>query len=108
MPFCPNCGTESVGSGKFCKECGATLYGGEPSAIPTPIHPNTPSYAVQQKDPTAALLLALIPGLVGFLGIGHIYLGHIGLGIGLLIGGLALGFIMVMFWVFFGSVKSYV
>lgn len=93
MPFCPNCGTDIIDGRKFCTECGVEL--GERRAPPQMNYSThrTAQPVVVQKDATAALLLALIPGLFGFLGIGHIYLGRVGLGIGLLIGGLCLMFI---------------
>jgi len=39
-----------------------------------------------QKDPGIAALLEVVPGLFGFLGIGHIYNGNLGKGIIFLIG----------------------
>lgn len=46
------------------------------------------------KDPSTALLIELIPGLFGFLGIGHLWAGQTALGLALLLG----------YWCFWGVV----
>jgi TM2 domain-containing membrane protein YozV len=50
---------------------------------------------VKEKDPNIALILALIPGLFGFLGIGHLYIGRIVRGIILLFSGFIIGPLIV-------------
>ena len=52
-------------------------------------------YYVPQKNEAVAVLLALIAGIFGFWGIGHMYAGRFGKGIVLLIGGLM---IAALFW----------
>jgi hypothetical protein len=73
---------------------GVPQYGQQPPQYPAPYqggYPQPPGgYGYSQpqvapKDPTIALLLELI-GLVGFLGIGHMYAGKTNRGIGLLVG----------------------
>lgn len=73
---------------------GQPQYGQQPPQYPAPYqggYPQQPGYAyppqaqTAPKDPTTALLLELI-GLVGFLGIGHMYAGKTNRGVGLLVG----------------------
>lgn len=49
----------------------------------------------KMKSETATLLLAIILGLVGLQGIGHIYVGKVGRGIGILIGSIILFYISI-------------
>lgn len=51
------------------------------------------------KSDTIAIILALLGGLLGFLGVGHLYLGRLGRGLALLFGGWetsALGFCFLL------------
>lgn len=50
----------------------------------------------QNKNPGTAVLIALIAGFFGFQGIGHMYIGKTGKGIGLLIIGWVLGISMAL------------
>lgn len=115
MVACATCGNQSPAGSIVCQFCGATLRamaaaptpGAPPSAGPAA--PPMPSAVVQTrpsnyappyyarpalapKDPSTGLLLELLPGLFGFLGIGHIWAGDIGVGLGLLFG----------YWIFWG------
>jgi|SRR5579885_96060 len=49
----------------------------------------------KMKSETTILLLAIILGLVGLQGIGHIYVGKVGKGIGILIGSIILFYISI-------------
>jgi len=49
----------------------------------------------KMKSETTTLLLAIILGLVGLQGIGHIYVGKVGKGIGILIGSIILFYISI-------------
>lgn len=73
----------------YCKRCGQYLKGSlEVYETPVPLE--------GRKDPTIALLLALVPGLFGIWGIGHFYVGDFTKGILLLFGGIFLGIIMIL------------
>jgi hypothetical protein len=52
-------------------------------------------YIIPLKSPGVAVMLALIAGLFGFWGIGHIYAGRAGKGVVLLIAGIVIG---ALFW----------
>ncbi len=75
--FCSKCGAEVSEADKFCKACGAGL--GTPSA------PTAAPITAKQKDRGVTLLLAILVGLIGFYGIGHVYLGRITRGVAILI-----------------------
>jgi TM2 domain-containing membrane protein YozV len=91
--FCPFCGTMVEENWRYCKRCGQYLRGFlEVSETPVTLE--------RSKDPTVALILALVPGLFGIWGIGHIYVGEITKGILLLFGGIILGIIMILFTFF--------
>lgn len=96
MVFCSHCGKEVASTGtNFCPNCGQSLTG--------QVTPNYNPY----KNPTTAALIAIIGGIFGFMGIGHIYAGKIGKGIIILVGGIilfAVGLLTLSF--FFGFVAG--
>lgn len=104
MINCPNCRYDSLDSARFCSNCGANLAAapGSPAPYP-PLYGqsyNQPYYGysgVQQKDPAIATILALVAGVFGLMGMGHIYLGRITRGLLILVGGIALWFLAVFF-----------
>lgn len=63
----------------YCSSCGINLR-------TTAIRPPS-TIPLENKNPGLAALLALLPGLIGLMGIGHIYVGRIRRGVLLLIGG---------------------
>ncbi len=60
----------------------------------------------KSKDKAATLLLAILLGLIGFYGMGHIYLGRVARGIFLLLGGLLLRIIGFVCYVIIFPVGS--
>lgn len=90
MAFCRNCGEQlSLDNVSFCPFCG------KPQNTANPV-----TMAIQTKNSGAAIVIALIAGILGFNGIGHLYIGKIGKGIILLIVGwliLGLTFVFVPF-----------
>ena len=109
MAFCDNCGHELRSTSKFCGSCGTPteLIEDTPKTRRSkPVH--SKSSSKQDSDYDAArrrrswerpsgwkrgsttLLLAILPGLLGILGVGHLYLGARSRGVGLLIVGLVL------------------
>lgn len=94
---------------RFCSNCGGSLSA--PPGGPTPIPPTygqgyyaRPYYgypAVQQKDPGIAAILALLAGIIGLMGMGHIYLGRITRGLIILVGGIVL-WSLAFFFLFAG------
>src|SRR5438093_5107104 len=83
MTFCEHCGTELSPEAPICPKCGQPIRGKTiPSTVQTAYNP--------YKNPTTAALMAIIGGIFGFMGIGHIYAGKIGKGIFILIAGIVL------------------
>lgn len=77
--ICQNCG-KNTPEGKFCEHCGAsvqTSYAIRQPAPLTEVSPQLPPAVKPRKNPTIAALLSLLPGL------GQVYNGQIGKGIGL-------------------------
>ncbi len=85
---------------KFCPVCGSPpqppnntqMYGNTP---PPPNNQNNyynnnyyqnPNPIIGLKDETLTLVLSIVVGLFGLSGIGHMYVGKIGKGVGILIG----------------------
>jgi len=79
MPFCPNCGKEVRADDAFCPSCGYNLKSAAKAFI-----------LLDHKSPGLAAILALVPGIIGLMGIGHMYVGRLAAGIVFLIGGLIL------------------
>jgi len=79
LPYCPECGKKVSPKAEICPRCGVRIK----PAIEEP-----KVRVVETKSPGVAAVLALVLGLFGLWGIGHIYVGKIGRGILLLVGGL--------------------
>ena len=99
--FCGSCGTRLISKYSPCPDCGHVKTTFNPQ--PDPGNPNqyggnpnpNRGYPPQQqgglyKNPTTALLLAIILGFLGIAGVGQIYVGKVGRGIGILIACFAL------------------
>jgi len=97
-PSCPNCSKQLDSTTSACSGCGyshgirpapgvaspqdvppSTPFA-NPSAVPAPLHPSGPVAVVSAKSPGIAVLLSVL-----WLGAGHLYVGQIGLGIGLMV-----------------------
>lgn len=98
---CQTCGRLNPPGAQQCQYCGASLPSTPIYQDPFRSRPQQPAppgdpwraqgpgpaaYPVGLKDPNTGLVLELLPGLFGFLGIGHIWAGEVALGVGLLIG----------------------
>lgn len=108
--FCTNCGQE-LPSGvnvKYCPNCGKLVNENNIEDFGTKTKkddedksksfpPQQPSVVTQlpYKSPGTAALIAFIGGIFGLPGIGHIYIGKLGKGIGILILGLFLYAMMI-------------
>src|ERR687896_2059895 len=87
--FCGNCGEtlENLNDEeiKKCPKCKIDLI-----QIGGPTH-NTPVVdQLPYKSPGTAALIAFIGGIFALLGLGHIYIGNVGRGIGILISGIVI------------------
>lgn len=91
---CPYCATQIGASVRFCPNCGARLLQQARAAQPAAsIRPAAMAPAISdggQKDPGLAFLLELLPGQLGFAGLGHIYSGQVARGV----------LLLVAYWVF--------
>ena len=121
--YCNNCEKEMLTNFKFCPVCGkppqpannpTQMYGNTPNPIP-PNNPNNPNNqnnyynnnyyqnanpVIGLKDETVTLVLSIVLGLFGLSGIGHMYVGKIGKGIGILIGEIMLWIIGIGLTIF--------
>jgi TM2 domain-containing membrane protein YozV len=102
--FCSNCGEkldidEDI---EVCPKCHTALH-------EHPKHKESTPSVVEQlpyKSPGTAALIAFIGGIFGLPGIGHIYVGKVGKGIGILILGLILYAVIVITIVSVGFLAS--
>ena len=96
--FCPRCGNESRDEYHYCMHCGLNLREVRSPQYPyPPYRPQPGIYPIpDRKDPDIATILALLPGLIGIMGIGHLYVGKMMPGLlflllGIILGSLAVG-----------------
>lgn len=103
MPYCQKCGAQVSENAKFCKVCGFQIQSVPPlteTQASSPLGTTSPpiernQVSVGSKSLSTALLLAILPGLIGIWGIGHFYLGRATRGIVILLAGLFIGVIAV-------------
>ena len=89
MPQCPNCGRAVPPNSQFCPYCGAAQSSSTTPATSAP--PLSRYVIVQYKSPGIAVVLALVFGIFGLAGVGHIYVGKVSKGLSLIIIGVILG-----------------
>lgn len=85
--FCSNCGEKLNPNEELrnCPKCDA-----DPKAYFTSQPSSSSVQRLPYKNPGTTALLAFIGGLLALPGIGHIYVGKVGTGVGVLIGGFIL------------------
>jgi hypothetical protein len=99
--YCSNCG-QSLENLNFeqikkCPKCEIDLQTGAKTGNLSPLSAQ-PSAVVDQlpyKSPGTAALIAFIGGIFGLQGLGHIYVGKVGKGIGILIASIIIAFLLV-------------
>jgi len=95
MPFCRQCGKEIAQDVRFCPYCGTEQI--------SPYVPAPPFQAgLETKNTGLAALIALILGIFGVWGAGHIYVGKLTRGIALMILGILLEWVLG-FAIFFSA-----
>ncbi|HJT86185.1 MAG TPA: zinc ribbon domain-containing protein [Nitrososphaeraceae archaeon] len=93
--YCSNCGQSLENLNyeeiKKCPKCKIDLQRG------TTFNPSLSSVVDQlpYKSPGTAALIAFIGGIFGLQGVGHIYVGKVGKGIGILISGIIIAFLLI-------------
>jgi len=75
--FCGSCGAALIGKSTTCMKCGYTK---------TKYNPMLPPQGALYKNEGTGLILSIVLGLFGLNGIGQIYAGRVGRGIGIMIG----------------------
>ena len=100
--FCSNCGKKLRPNGELrnCPKCDADLTA----------YTRQPSSSVENltyKNPGTTALLAFIGGVIALPGIGHIYVGKVGMGIGILIGGFILYALTISIIISVTSTRAY-
>ena len=103
--FCSNCGEtlENLNDEeiKKCPKCKIDLI-----QIGGPTH-NTPVVdQLPYKSPGTAALIAFIGGIFALLGLGHIYIGNVGRGIGILISGIIIYVLYIIIIIFSLSLQG--
>lgn len=92
--ICSNCGSTVNSVAQFCSKCGTSLNsdtGTEQSKeTPNIANPKKFERGPEWKSESTTLILSIVLGIIGIQGIGHIYVGKLGKGIGILIGSLIL------------------
>jgi hypothetical protein len=89
---CPRCNAENADHARFCANCGQPLTPQTASLQPiqpvtsTPAPAPTVKATVTPPDVNTAFVLELVLGLIGFMGVGWMYGGHITVGAILLVG----------------------
>jgi len=104
---------------KFCSNCGETLENLNDEEIKKcpkckidllqlwrPAH-NTPVVdQLPYKSPGTAALIAFIGGIFALFGLGHIYIGNVGRGIGILISGIIIYVLLIIIIIFSLSLQG--
>ena len=90
--FCSKCGSEAEDNVKFCPKCGSSVSNSGESKPTTETKDTNSDFQrrPEWKSEGTTLVLTIVLGLFGFGGVGHLYLGQLGKGIGILIVGIIL------------------
>ena len=104
--YCGSCGTRLISKHSPCPNCGhvKTTFNPQPdpgNPNPYPGNPNPPPpYQQQQggveKNVGTTLILAIVLGVLGLGGIGHIYIGQTNRGVKILVAGILLWIIGIL------------
>ncbi len=100
--ICLKCGKENPeeSKSKFCVDCGSVVNGTPPNNhspnYSTPSLNYNPNQRPMQWKSEGTTLILTVLGIIGLVGIGHIYLGNITRGIVLLIVGIVLAIITLV------------
>ena len=103
--FCSNCGEtlENLNDEeiKKCPKCKIDLIQIGRSTHNTPVVDQLP-----YKSPGTAALIAFIGGIFALLGLGHMYIGNVGRGIGILISGIIIYVLFIIIIIFSLSLQG--
>ena len=84
--FCGQCGQQVQEGERFCTGCGTSIHSSRPQPSErvhqSPSDRPAPSYVVAgTKSVGVTVILALVPGFLGFYGIGYLYLDRVARGL---------------------------
>jgi hypothetical protein len=82
------------------QQAGDSLGESLPASASQPVQPPEVDFSAPKKDRSLAIILEVVPGLVGFLGIGWIYSGYTNIGIAWLLGFLVWNVIALVICIF--------
>ena len=91
--FCSNCGESLDQESKKCSKCGIDF---QQQQIEHPISNTSIVDQLPYKSPGTAALIAFIGGIFALLGLGHIFIGKIGKGFGILVSGIIIYVLFVI------------
>ncbi|HZL21871.1 MAG TPA: zinc-ribbon domain-containing protein [Nitrososphaeraceae archaeon] len=91
--FCSNCGESLDQESKKCSKCGIDF---QQQQIEHPISNTSIVDQLPYKSPGTAALIAFIGGIFALLGLGHIFIGKIGKGVGILVSGIIIYVLFVI------------
>ena len=104
--FCSNCGESLDQESKKCSKCGIDFQQQQQ------VESNTSNRSIVDqlpyKSPGTAALIAFIGGIFGLPGIGHIYVGKVGKGIGILISGIIIAVLLVIMVISLQSILLFI
>ena len=92
--FCSNCGESLDQESKKCSKCGIDFQQPQQVGTTTPSRPIVDQ--LPYKTPGTATLIAFIGGIFALPGLGHIYVGKVGKGFGILISGVIIIYVLVI------------
>jgi hypothetical protein len=92
--FCSNCGESLDQESTICSKCGIDLQQQKQVGSTTQIRPIVDP--LPYKSPGTAALIAFIGGIFALLGLGHIFVGKIGKGFGILVSGIIIYVLFVI------------
>src|SRR5687767_10618914 len=91
--FCSNCGESLDQESKKCSKCGIDF---QQQQVEHPISNTSIVDQLPYKSPGTAALIAFIGGIFALLGLGHIFIGKIGKGFGILVSGIIIYVLFVI------------
>jgi hypothetical protein len=92
--FCSNCGESLDQESKKCSKCGIDFQ--QQQQVEHPISNTSIVDQLPYKSPGTAALIAFIGGIFALLGLGHIFIGKIGKGFGILVSGIIIYVLFVI------------
>ena len=94
--FCSNCGESLDQESTICSKCGIDLQQQQQQQVGSTTQNRPIVDQLPYKSPGTAALIAFIGGIFALLGLGHIFVGKIGKGFGILVSGIIIYVLFVI------------